>query len=1051
MQSAMAALAATNPDGPTLALRIGIETGEVLADTARARNEGDLFVTGDAVNTAARLEAAAEPGSVVVGPSTYAASRDIVEYRELPVLTLRGKAAPVAAWQAISVKARRADRRPPLGIGAPLVGRELELTLLKDAVRRAAEDRRPHLVTVIGAAGVGKSRLAWELEKYLDGLPSPHQWCKGRCLAYSSRSYGAIADIVKADARIQDDDAPAVARRKLRQRLTELPLEPVDETSVIAALEGVLAVGPGADQPLARAELFESWRRYLCAIAARHPLVLVIEDIHWADDGSLAFIDFLARWAEGPLVVLCLARHELLEMRPSWGGGLANALTVVVEPLAPDETARLLDALLTGGVPEPLRERIVALSEGNPLFVEEMVRMLLDRGVLRFSDGRWELAGDVAAVDIPPSVQAVLAARLDALPADEKRVAQDAAVVGRIFWDVVVAHLVRAERTSTHELIRRLRVRDLVVQRNPSSLADAREYGFRHVLVRDVAYESLPKRERARLHRDVAAWAETELADRIDEFAELIAGHLAAALAYEESFARAEDEDLCHLRELTRGAAERAARRAAAVSQMAAAAHWLRLAVDLARTLRVPPRDMARLAHEYADLAWENSDPRERSEVLAGAIEGLRGIADRTEEDERLLAALREQCGQALYDAGDVDAARAVLRVGIADLEPGPPTGGRAALLYRLGWTYWRAGEAEAAEPLLERAILEADSSRADEVLRWARHNLGIALSFQGRNDEAIALLEESFAAARAAGDRALLLRCYINVPATRYGRGDPLPPLVAVADEGLRLARRSAATHTLAWLAGNRSEFAREMGRLDEALAHADEAVRNADVISRSHQAARLLARALIHRLRGDPVAARRDVEEAERIGADHEPQIAVLLPRNRALEQWPDHPADAARSLADWAIEHRPLLGPRNPGVHELVRMAVRLDDDALLETAVELHRSTRAGEPSRLLAAREAWIDGLAADDLAAVEAAAAFLDEQGYRVSAADAWADAALLAARTGATSQADRRAREAYRSMGVHPLLGSLPETRWVAPGDGLRGASPEAAGAGHA
>ena len=188
MQAAMVQFGAAAGDRPALALRIGIETGEVLVDLTRARDERDLFVTGDAVNTAARLQSAAEPGAIVVGPSAYAASRDIVEYRELPVLELRGKALPVAAWQAVSVKARRGDRRAPLGIGGPLVGREHEMTLLKDTVRRAVEDGRPHLVTVIGSAGVGKSRLAWELEKYLDGLPQVHRWRKGRCLAYSARS-----------------------------------------------------------------------------------------------------------------------------------------------------------------------------------------------------------------------------------------------------------------------------------------------------------------------------------------------------------------------------------------------------------------------------------------------------------------------------------------------------------------------------------------------------------------------------------------------------------------------------------------------------------------------------------------------------------------------------------------------------------------------------------------------------------------------------------------------------------------------------------------------
>lgn len=385
----------------------------------------------------------------------------------------------------------------------------------------------------------------------------------------------------------------------MRRRLSELAIPEVGAPAIQVALEAVLAVGEPRDHP--REECFESWRRYLCAIAASGPLVVVIEDIHWADDGTLAFIDFLARWAEGPLVVLCLARHELLETRPGWGGGLTDAMTVFVEPLATEATARLMDGLLAGGAPDPPRDRIVTIAEGNPLFAEEMVRMLVDRGALRFADGRRELARDIESLQIPPSVQAVLAARLDGLPAEEMRMAQDAVVVGRIFWNVIVAHLVGTDRGPAHELIRRLRVKDLVVQRKPSSLAEASEYGFRHVLIRDVAYDSLPKRDRSRLHHDIATWAESELADRIEEFAELIAGHLAAALAYEEEFRLEYDDDLRHLRGLTERSALRAARRAAAVSQMAGAARWLRLAVDLARRLGLPRVRLPR---------WPTSTPR---------------------------------------------------------------------------------------------------------------------------------------------------------------------------------------------------------------------------------------------------------------------------------------------------------------------------------------------------------------------------------------------------------------------------------------------------------
>jgi tetratricopeptide (TPR) repeat protein len=577
-----------------------------------------------------------------------------------------------------------------------------------------------------------------------------------------------------------------------------------------------------------------------------------------------------------------------------------------------------------------------------------------------------------------------------------------------------------------------LRVKDLVVQRHPSSLAGASEYGFRHVLIRDVAYDSLPKRDRSRLHRDIAAWAERELADRVDEFAELIADHLSAALAYEQEFRSEDDDDLRVLRGLTQRAALRAARRAAAVSQMAAAARWLRLTVDLARQAGLPPREMAALAHEYADVAWENADARERDVVLSAAIDGLAGVAERSTNDDDLLAALREQRGQALYEAGEVDASGELLRAAIADLEPGPATPARAALLNRLGWVTWRRGDVEDAVRILERAILEATTAGDDRTCRWASANLGAAFGFLGRGDEAVTLLEDAFRQARDAGDRALLLRCYINLPATRYGRGDPLPPLIALADEGLVLARRAAARHTLSWLAGNRAEFSRESGCLDEALAHADEAVYHAPVISPSHQAARLLSRAIIRRLRGEPREADDDVDEASRISGDQEPQVAALLPQNLALRRWAVDPGTAAAGLAAWCEAHQGSLGPRNPALQGLARMALRLDAAGLLVRAAELHRATRDGQVSVLHAARDGWIDGLAARDLAAVEAAAAVFDARGYRASAADAWADAALMAARLSLATEAERRAAGLYREMGMHPLLGWPPETRWL-------------------
>lgn len=333
MQASIAGFARDGPE-PALALRIGIETGNVLVDHTRASSQRDLFVTGDAVNTAARLQAAAKPGGIVVGPSTYAATRGIVEYGDAAALDLKGKAAPVPTWRVISVNARRGGIRTTHGLESRLVGRDSETSLLKETVRRTVDTGRPHLVTVVGSAGVGKGRLIWELEKYLDGLPDAFHWRKGRCLAYAGPSFAPLVEVVRTDARLQDDDPPEVVRDRLDARLAELHIDESHRADVRDALAALLAIGIHRELP--RDELFEAWRLYLGALASLHPLVLVIEDVHWADDGVISFLDVLARWGAGPMFILCTTRQELLEQHPGWGGGLQNSTTVVLEPLGPE-------------------------------------------------------------------------------------------------------------------------------------------------------------------------------------------------------------------------------------------------------------------------------------------------------------------------------------------------------------------------------------------------------------------------------------------------------------------------------------------------------------------------------------------------------------------------------------------------------------------------------------------------------------------------------------------------------------------------------------------
>jgi class 3 adenylate cyclase/tetratricopeptide (TPR) repeat protein len=1036
MQAAVGRLAEEMGPGEMRPLvRIGIETGEVLVDLDRASGARDLFVAGDAVNTAARLQTVAEPGSVVVGARTYALTQDLVDYEELRPAKLKGKADLVLAWRAMTVKARRGGVRSPLGIDAPLIGRNDELALLKETVRRAAASGRPRLVTVVGAAGVGKSRLTWELEKYLDGLPDAFHWRKGRCLSYAQASYSALADAIKADIRAADDDPPAAVVEKLDARLSELEGAPSPEVRI------ALLVTLGIEgEILPRDRLVEGWTRYLGLIAAAAPLVLVLEDIHWADEGLLDFIEFLARWGEGPIVILCLARHELFDRRATWGGGIANAATIVLEPLSVIETDQLVDGLFSGGLPEALRERVVGLAGGNPLFAEELIRMFVDRGVLRLADGTWELARPVEEVEVPSSVQAVLAARLDGLPGDEKRLAQNAAVIGRIFWDSLVAHLGRLGLGPTGDLLRRLRVKELVVPRQPSSLAGAAEFGFRHVLVRDVAYDSLPKRDRATLHADVAAWAESTLADRVDEFAELIAAHLVAALAYREELAVSPgDGALIGLRELTYRAAVRAARRAASVSALPAAQRWQRLAIDQARLLDAPVRDRIELAIDYYVYLWHEPEPAERAAIFSEAVELFNRIPDLTDDDRQVRARLQAALAEAMLETNQLETAQATLREGVAALEPDPPSRGRADLQRVLGWTLWRTGSPGEATPILERAVADARAVGSNDALRWALHDLGIAMTQIGLMDAGLELMKESLEMARPAGDRALLRRCYINLPLTKSDRGDPWTEVIPMYEEGLQLARRDGAVATISWLATNLSWEMEDLGRLDE---RSDLAIEALDAARRAGDD-ELLAGAsegLIwgHLFRG------------EREHALHESATVSSIPRRpggqgstailRAVLAWPDDAASTCRDLVG-AFEGMSSEDQVFGGVAcYLSRMALRLGDRNGLERATSAFLETTADRTGPIMVIRRRWFGGLASDpDGREVEAAAEALEAAGYRLLAVNAFADAALIAARAGRPSSAGVRATAIAAEIGYHHLLGPLPETRWIAASPAVR------------
>ena len=371
---------------PQLAMRIGIEAGDVLVDMERAAGPRDRMLTGDAVNTAARLEAAADPGHVVVGPGVYASTKDVIDYLEIAPLTLKGKAEPVPAWDAQRVKAKRRGERPSLGLEAKLIGRDEEMTVLKQTLHRVETEGRPAMVTIVGPAGVGKSRVTSELLRYVEGLPQVIYWRSGRCLAYGNTPYSALADAIKAQCEVLEDDPAEVVARKVDAAVEEL----FGDIAVAPRIRAL--VGGGETTAFTREDLFEAWRRFLERMAARYPLVLALDDLHWADEGLLDLVEHVADWAQGPILLLVQARPDLFDVRPSWGGGKRNAASIYLDPLTPDEDAAMIDDLLPGEITDELRKLIVERSEGNPLYTEEIIRMLIDRGVLRATKpraGRW--------------------------------------------------------------------------------------------------------------------------------------------------------------------------------------------------------------------------------------------------------------------------------------------------------------------------------------------------------------------------------------------------------------------------------------------------------------------------------------------------------------------------------------------------------------------------------------------------------------------------------------------------------------------------------------
>jgi class 3 adenylate cyclase/tetratricopeptide (TPR) repeat protein len=695
------AIAELNAADPTLGLqiRIGVTTGEAMIALRARPSEGEGMAAGDVVNTASRLQSAAPVDGILVDEATYRATETVVEYREAEPVSAKGKADPVPVWEVVTTRTR-------LGVdiafrgGAELVGREQEQRLLREALSRAERQRDPQLVTLVGAPGIGKSRLLFELYRALDDDPDVFvNWRQGRSLPYGEGvSFWALGEMVKAQAGILESDSADDAAAKLGTAVAAVVR---DEAAALWVDEhlGPLVGLAGPEEPGTdlRREAFAAWRRFFEALAEQRPLVLVFEDLHWADEGLLDFVDHLVDWASNaPILVVCTARPELLERRPGWGGGKRSALTVSLAPLSDGDIEQLMGFLL-GDRPVPTGrvEGLLARAGGNPLYAEEYVRMLTE-------------AEADAELPLPETVQGIIAARLDTLAGEEKALVQDAAVVGKVFWVGALAAVADRPAPEVEDGLLRLERKEFVRRERRSSVAGETAFVFRHVLVRDVAYGQIPRTRRAERHRRAAEWLESLAGDRAEDIADLVAHHYLSAL----QFARAAGRGLGDLPERAREALAEAGDRALALSAYAPAVRFYREALA-----SWPEDDAERppLLLRYGQALFRAEQTG--AEVLGEAARALldAGELELAAEAEVLLGDLL------LITQGRREEAMAHFDAAVALLFEQPASRSKARVLASRAHFHLAADEAEeaaetAAEALELAAALDLDDLRAHSL-----------------------------------------------------------------------------------------------------------------------------------------------------------------------------------------------------------------------------------------------------------------------------------------------------------------------------------------------
>jgi class 3 adenylate cyclase/tetratricopeptide (TPR) repeat protein len=784
-------VAELNEADPGLALqvRIGINTGEAVVSLEARPELGEGMVAGDVVNTAARIQAAAPVNAVAVSEQTYQATSRVFDYVPLDAVSVKGKAESLVLWRPKAARARFGSDITRQ-FKTPLVGRELEKPLLIGIFERTAQQRSVQLVTIVGEPGVGKTRLIGELLGHIEVTPGIIRWRQGRCLPYGEGiTFWALGEIVKAEAGILESDSSETAAAKLD---AAIPPEEPDRQWLARRLAPL--VGAESAPPAERQELFTAWRRFLEGLAAFRTTVLVVEDLHWADEALLAFLEYLAEWSEGvPLLIVCAARPELYERRPGWGAGHRNAHVINLSPLSDQETGELVANLIGATVLTPdFRDAILERAGGNPLYAEEFVRLLADRGGL-----------DPANVLLPDTVQALIAARLDTLVSDRKSLLQDAAVVGKVFWAGALSEIGDRDPGDVELALHELARKELVRTARTSSMEGESEYAFSHQLVRDVAYAQIPRTDRARRHRAAAAWIEHRAGERVEDMAEMLAHHYLQALELSE--AAGETGQAEELRPQAREFLALAGERALALDAAQAEAR-------LARALELTPTEnptRPALVVRWANTAFQTGRLGEAAEALDAALASFRARGDAKATAEALQ--LRSRVGMRL---GEPYLALAAEAVTLLEREPPGPT--LVAAQAQLANSHFIAGQYADAITAAERALTLADSLRIPEPARALGYR-GVARAYLG-DANGIADMEralELLLTRGAAQDAAVVQN---NLPVVRYLLDGPAQALGGF-EQGIAFCRERGLDHAAMVCETNCPGLLVELGRPHEAL----------------------------------------------------------------------------------------------------------------------------------------------------------------------------------------------------------------------------------------